>query len=150
MMNAPITGWGRLDPAAPETWSDEQIWLGTRNVSGFLAIPYAIDYFEKVGVSAVRSRIHYLAELAEAMLVDLFGTEPVADRNQGWYGSMAHVPLPGGNWSELQNELWVQSGIEVPIWQLNGRWWIRVSCHLYNTKSQLEFLTSELKMLTSS
>lgn len=143
---APITGWGRLDPQIPGNWDEEQFWLGTRNVAGFLAIPTAIEYFEKFGVQRVRARMNHLAETAEAMLTDLFGTEPIANRVDGWYGSMAHVPLPAGDWSQLQHDLWAQAGIEVPVWQLNNRWWIRVSCHLYNTRKQLEYLVSELKI----
>lgn len=145
VVNAPITGWGRLLPATPQQWQEEQIWLGTRNQTGCLAIPTAIDFFEKVGFENVRNRMNYLASVAEEKLSELFGTTPIAKRNDGWYGSMAHVPLPEGDWSSLQEELWVQEAIEVPVWELNGRWWIRVSCHLYNSIEQIEFLVNEMK-----
>ena len=60
---------------------------------------------------------------------------------------MAHVQLPEkGQWSQLQHELWVQEGIEVPVQQLNGKWWIRVSCHLYNSIEELELLKRELEL----
>ena len=145
-VNEPITGWGRLDKPKIAGWEEEQIWLGTRNPTGCLAVPEAIDFFEEIGLDNVRNRMHHLASIAERQLIDLFGTKPIARREDGWYGSMAHVPLPVGDWSGLQEELWVQEAIEVPIWELNGRWWIRVSCHLHNTPDQIEFLTNELRI----
>jgi len=146
MVNAPITGWGRLDTPNIDGWDQEQIWLGTRNQTGILAVPEAIDFFAEIGFDNVRQRMDYLASVAETQLIELFGTETIAARSDGWYGSMAHVPLPDGDWSKLQNELWVQEGIEVPVWNLNGKWWIRVSCHLYNSLDEIEFLAAELKI----
>ena len=146
MVNAPVTGWGRLDVPTIEGWEEEQIWLGTRNQTGVLAVPDAIDFFAEFGFDNARQRMYHLASLAESQLTDLFGTETIATRSDGWYGSMAHVPLPDGDWSRLQEELWVQEGIEVPIWELNGKWWIRVSCHIYNSAEEIEFLVEELKI----
>lgn len=145
-VNAPITGWGRLDVPKINGWTEEQIWLGTRNQTAVLAVPEAIDYFEELGIETARRRMRYLASVAESKLTQLFGTETIANRDDGWYGSMAHVPLPENNWSNLQEELWVQEGIEVPIWELHGRWWIRVSCHLYNSIEEIELLTNELEI----
>ena len=91
--------------------------------------------------------MQYLASVAENKLTELLDEKTIAARSAGFYGSMAHVPLPQeGRWSELQDELWVQEGIEVPIRQLNDRWWIRVSCHLYNSPEQIELLTREIEL----
>ena len=109
-------------------------------------MPDAIDFFAEFGFDNARQRMYHLASLAESQLTHLFGTETIATRSDGWYGSMAHVPLPDGDWSRLQEELWVQEGIEVPIWELNGKWWIRVSCHIYNSAEEIEFLVEELKI----
>jgi isopenicillin-N epimerase len=140
----PVLGWGRLQPKLPASWDQEQFWLGTRNVAGALAIPAAIEYFQKLGLDQVRSRLRYLAATAEHMLLEALGTNTIASRSDGWYGLMAHVALPVGDWSNLQNDLWEKSKIEIPVWELNDRWWIRVSCHLYNSTDQLEFLLAEL------
>ena len=144
-VNAPVTGWGRLLPATASRWQEELVWVGTRNQTGCLAVPAAIDFFRNLGFENARNRMNYLASAAEERLSELFGTEPIANRSDGWYGSMAHLPLPPGHWATLQEELWIQEAIEVPVWELNGRWWIRVSCHIYNTLDQIEFLINELK-----
>jgi len=146
-VNSPITSWGRLDREDNASWDQELMWLGTRNQTGALAIGEAIRFFEELGLENARARMNYLANHAQEQLTELFGTGTMASREQGFYGSMAHVQLPEeGQWSQLQNELWVQEGIEVPILQLHGKWWIRVSCHLYNSIDELELLKRELEL----
>ncbi len=146
--NPPITAWGRLLPNRPQNWSEELFWLGTRNVSGTLAVPTAIEFFQNAGIEAIRARLNHLAAYAETGLLELLQTETIAPRADGWYGSMAHVALPekpNANWDELQRRLWAKDKIEIPVWETNGRWWIRVSTHLYNTPTQIDYLINCLK-----
>ncbi len=142
-----MKSWGRLLPAIPETWDEQFTWLGSRDPSGYLSIPVAIDFLNRIGPNAFRERTYWLAGYAESALTDLFGTNTIGRRSSGWYGSMAHVPLPPGDWSNLQRELWEQVGIEVPIIFFDNRWFIRVSCHLYNTTTQIDTLINELSRL---
>ena len=147
MVDVPVTSWGRLGHKQVDSWDEKLMWLGTRNQTGALAVPEAIDFFAAIGFENVRNRMQYLASVAENKLTELLDEKTIAPRSEGFYGSMAHVPLPKeGRWSELQDELWVQEGIEVPIRQLNDRWWIRVSCHLYNSPEQIELLTREIEL----
>ena len=64
-----------------------------------------------------------------------------------WYGTMAHVPLPAGNARQLQNELWGQYGIEVPVIDFADQRWIRVSCHLYTKPAHIDRLVEALREL---
>ena len=142
----PIKSWGRMLPAMPERWDEEFTWSGTRDPSPYLSIPAAIEFMnDKVGLETFRARSRYLASAAEEMLSEEFGTKPIAPRDEGWYASMAHVPLPGGDHSELQQCLWNEYQIEVPIIHFENRWFVRVSCHLYNNLKQLETLRLALR-----
>jgi isopenicillin-N epimerase len=145
----PIKSWGRLLPAIPETWDEEFIWIGSRDPSPFLSIPSAIEFMEEIGLPAFRARSRWLANYAEERLRELFGTIPIGNRSDGWYGSMTHVPLPPGDWSDLQKQLWEQIGIEVVIIEGKNNWYIRVSNHLYNNTTQLGTLVKALSRLTS-
>lgn len=147
-MEPPIKSWGRLLPATPQKWDEEFAWLGTRDPSHFLSIPTAIQFMERVGLENFRSRSRWLASYAENCLRELFGTDPIASREQGWYGSMVHVPMPAGDWSSLQKQLWEQIGIEVMMIDFNDQWFIRVSCHLYNNTTQIDMLIKALSRLT--
>jgi isopenicillin-N epimerase len=88
-----------------------------------------------------------MASQIEQMLTEEFSTQTIADRGQGFYASMAHVPLPPGDWNGLQDQLWKRHQIEVPIIFFGDRWFIRVSCHLYNNSRQLRTLRSALRHL---
>lgn len=137
--------WGRLPPAERPQWSDEFIWCGTRDYSPYLAIPAAIEFMEQVGLAHFRARTHALARYARQRLVAWIGREPLVDDDPQWYTSMAHVPLPPGDARTLQRQLWETARIEVPIVDFQGARWIRVSCHLYNQRSDIDRLLDALQ-----
>ena len=138
-----VKSWGRLLPAMPETWDEEFIWSGTRNVSGYFSIPAAIELFENIGVDRFRARSQYLRQYAQDALSEKFGTQTIASFENA-YASMAHVPLPPGDWSSLQQQLWDAEKIEVPIVSFSDRWFVRVSCHLYNSTDQIDKLVAAI------
>jgi isopenicillin-N epimerase len=139
-----IKSWGRLLPAVPERWDEEFTWIGTRDPSPFLAVPAAIDFMESVGISAFRERTHHLAKYARGAIEQLTGCSAIMPDDSSWYQSMAHVPLPSGDWSQLQAWLWNAKQIEIPIVHFGSRWFVRVSCHLYTLRSQIDYLLESL------
>jgi selenocysteine lyase/cysteine desulfurase len=44
----------------------------------------------------------------------------------------------------LQRALWERHQIETPILNAAGRWLVRVSCHLYNTRADIDKLADAL------
>ena len=136
-----LLSWGRLLPALPEQWDEQFTWSGTRDASLYLSVPAAIDFMTNtVGIETFRSRCYWLANEAGQRLRELTGQQPLAPTSGGWYGTMCHVPLPPGDWSQLQTWLWEVHRIEVPIIHFNSRWFLRVSSHLYNTTAQIDQL----------
>jgi isopenicillin-N epimerase len=112
-----------------------------------LAAPAAIELLEQLGLAKFRARTHFLARYARERLVELIGLRPHVPDSEEWYGSMASVPLPPGDARALQNALWQKHGIEVPVVEHNGERSIRVSCHLYNKRSELDALVDALGKL---
>lgn len=143
-----IVSWGRLKVDQLNSWDEEFTWLGTRDQSPFLCLPAAIEFMDQIGFDNFRARSRHLAAYAEQELRELFGTEPIGDRSKGFYGSMAHVPLPPGDWSNLQKQVWEQIGIEFMVINFDNRWFVRVSCHLYNNQKQIDTLVRALTRLT--
>ncbi len=144
----PITlSWGRLPPAERRLWSDEFVWSGTRDPSAYFAIPAAIDFLRQVGLERFRDGTHALARYARGRLLELVEGQPLVPDSSEWYGSMAHVPLPADRPADLQKRLWAEYGIEIPIPVWDDRPWIRVSCHLYNTRSDIDRLIDALRNL---
>ena len=141
-MQPQLKSWGRVMPTLPEHWTDEFCWSGTRDPSPFLSISDAIELLEEnVGLEAFRNRTRFLAKQAEELLTQEFGTQTIASRDDGWYGSMAQVPLPPKkDFSTLQDMLWQEYKIETPVTHFENRWYIRVSLHLYNNQKQIDTL----------
>jgi isopenicillin-N epimerase len=143
-----VRSWGRLLPALPARWDEEFTWSGTRDPSIYLSVPAAITFLESVGLDSFRERLYWLARYAQDRLTDLFSTEPLGRSVEyRWYGTMAHVPLPLGDWSTLQARLWTEFGIEVPVIEFGGAWYVRVSCYLYNSTAHIDTLCDALQRL---
>jgi isopenicillin-N epimerase len=140
----PRLSWGRLPPRAVEHWSHEFIWCGTRDPSPYLAVPAAIEFLRQAGLEAFRKATHTLAAYARNRLVDRFGLQPITPDSTTWYASMAHAPIPACEAVPLQQRLWQEHRIEVPIIAWQGRTWVRVSCHLYNTRRDIDRLTDAM------
>ncbi len=139
--------WGRVHVEDRHTWRDEFVWSGTRDASNWLAVPTAIDFMNTYGLARFREETHALARYARQRLMELTKLEPIMPDDIAWYGSMAHVPLPPGDTKGLQRVLWEQHRIEVPIIAWNGGRYIRVSCHLHNTREQIDTLLRVLPSL---
>ncbi len=150
-----MTSWGRSLSGRPERWQDQLNWLGTRDPAPFLAVPAAIEFLEQVGLEEFRRSTHELAQTARSKLEHHFGTLARIPDSLDWYGSMIAVPLPPGDGKKskpnaphpLQQQLWDRFRIEVPIPECCGQSFIRVSCHLYNTLDEIDYL---IECLTKS
>ena len=139
-----MLSWGRLLPARPDKWWEEFIWSGTRDPSPYLTIATAIDFFRHIGIQQFRNRTHTLARYARQRIGELTGlVSPIPD-SPNWYGSMALAPLPPVDGRELQSGLWQRFQIEIPILEIEGQHFVRVSCHLYNTPRQIDRLVEGL------
>ena len=148
-----LVSWGGSQTGRPKSWKDEFLWQGTRDLTGFLAIPAAIEYLNQYGLENFRQNTHALACEARARLeLQLKTFAPIPD-HPDWYGSMVTVPLPEkvivpATWTgkphPLQQVLTEKHRIEVPIIKWGHRMHIRVSCHLYNTSADLDKLCHAL------
>jgi isopenicillin-N epimerase len=139
-VNTPLLSWGRAPPDQPTAWWHEFVWPGTRDPSAYFASTAALDLLDQVGLPAFRARTHFLAAYARRRLTELTGLAPATPDSGEWYGAMASAPLPPGAAAALQQALWREHGIEVPIISHNGRRSIRVSCHLYNSREDIDYL----------
>ena len=151
-----IVSWGDSLTGAAANWRDEFTWLGTRDPSPFLALPVAVEFLEKIGLETFRETTHSLAQYAREKIVALTRLEPLVPDSPEWYGPMIALPLPAalsetksgaGRTHSLQVALWERDQIEIPVTQWRGRRFLRVSCHLYNNREEIDRLTEALRRL---
>lgn len=123
-------------------------WTGTFDPSAWLSVPAAIEFMESHGGwPDVMRRNRELALLARDLLCDSLGiSRPAPD---AMLGSMAAIPLPDGDAEALQDRLFHDYGIEVPIvpWPQSPKRVLRISAQVYNELSEYEKLARALREL---
>jgi isopenicillin-N epimerase len=111
-------------------------WIGTRDPSGWLSVPAAIDFHQRLGGPALRERNATLAREQATRLAQTWNTERGAP--DALTGSMAAVRLPlreaatAERAQALRAKLFEDHRIEVPVTAFAGALWARVSAHAYN------------------
>jgi isopenicillin-N epimerase len=141
----PLTiSWG-LD----QGYTTEFDWVGTRDPSGYLAAPFAIDFMRTLGVEAVMEYNHALAwEAARWLTTRWDETLPCPEC---MVGAMATVPLPaafGGGVEtakHLRLDLLVEDKIEAQILDIGDRLWVRISAQIYNEMADIERLARAIE-----
>lgn len=144
MLDPLVVGWGyESNQPGPSRFIDHYEWTGTRDVSAYLAVPAAIQYFQDHNWDGVRAACHAMAiNILEriAALCD----QPLLS-TPAWYSQMACAPLhPGIDLPEL-SKLFQAHHIEVPLPNWNGRKLMRISVQAYTASEDLDCLYSTLK-----
>lgn len=136
-----------------ESFTEEFQWQATRDITPWLSVVDAVHFFDRWGWDRVRHHNHQMATWAQQMLSNEWGVEPATPLDGSMIGSMATIPLPANAKDkfsvavDMQTELWNRWKIEVPIIDWNHRWWLRVSCQIYNRAEQYELLSSAVREL---
>jgi isopenicillin-N epimerase len=128
-----------------EGLSAEFHWQGTRDHAGWLTAGAAIDWMGRWGWEKIRAHNNTMAAWAHQMLCDRLGVEPISPRDCSLLGSMATVRLPPPldqvdeeRLKELQQSLYTDHRIEMPLVSWGGQKFLRVSCQIYNSAGDYE------------
>lgn len=134
-------GW-----AEPSTFVGRNQQQGTRDVSAFLATPAALDFQLEHNWDEVRRRCHHMLRELRIRVHDRLGTSPLYDDDSGWYTQMAVITLPDGDHSSLEQRLFLNHGVEVPITRHDGNTFVRVSVQGYTTGEDISRFESALAL----
>jgi isopenicillin-N epimerase len=117
-------------------------WTGTRDFSGWLSIPDALDFFRRLGPVRARRYNHKLAT-QKAKGISNAWDMPV-DGPPGLHGSMMAVRLPDRFQRRDPRQLmaeWVERHCFVaPVMPVHGVLWARISAQVYNAPQDYERL----------
>lgn len=147
-----VVGWGwgpERTMTVGSDFLDYNQWLGTNDMSAYLAVPAAIQFQEEHNWTAVRQRCHQLLSETIHRIGTLTGLPSIyPEDDAGFYHQMATVPLPRlANPEAFKAALLQAFNVEVPIVVWNGRPYIRVSVQAYNSQSDLDTLLEALATL---
>ena len=139
-------GWGENRPwTYGSNFLDDQQWLGTNDLSAYLAVPAAIAFQAEHNWTAVRQQCHLLLQETGRRIGALTGLPPIYPDEAGFYHQMASIPLPPlSDAKAFKTHLYQTYHLEVPIVEWNGRPFIRVSIQGYNTPADADALLATL------
>jgi isopenicillin-N epimerase len=128
-------------------------WTGTVDPSAYLALPAALDFFERLGGAALMERNKRLAAEAGAMLAATLGTEVGATPD--FAGAMASVRLPFRMEPTREGAIPFRmalqaAGCDAPVHGLAGGPWLRLSAYAYNELSDYQRLAQILPGVIAS
>lgn len=145
-----VVSWGwESERPGPSPFQDLFAWLGTDDPSAYLSVPAAIAFQEVHGWDRVRAACHELGVDLRQRLHALTGLPPLCPEGTEWWVQMFAVPLPvpPQQAGALQQALWEQFRIEVPVLAWNGHTLLRVSLQAYNSPEDGERLLPALSHL---
>ncbi len=152
-----VVSWGTNAAGRPPSWQDEFNWVGTRDVTPFVAIPSALDFLQQLGVERFREYTGRLMRVCRELLQPL-GLKPLVPDAPSWQLPMLSFELPkprglqpqvGAQRDPLQLTLWERFKIEVIVpWHGSHRL-LRPCCHFYNSVEDFHRLAAALKELLS-
>jgi len=141
-----IYSWGKDgdDPGPTEFLQDFQ-WQGTRDMSAFLTIPKAIDFYHEC-IQPLQKKCLQINLEAYFKFQAILGTNPLSS-GVGWLGQMVSHPLPHDIPKDIKDFLLKKHKIEIPIFEWNNLNLIRISIQVYNDRKDVESLMSALVSL---
>jgi isopenicillin-N epimerase len=156
-----LSNWAEKPVAGRKHMLTEFDYVGTQDVSAWLAVPAAIEFMASVlggGWDEVRRRNHELVVQGRNAVCRTIGVEPPAPESM--LGSMSTIVLPRRDETAearlrarptryhdaLQDALLSHHRIQVPVWGLAGKpeRFIRISAQVYNAPEQFEYLAGAL------
>ncbi|MFN2162247.1 MAG: aminotransferase class V-fold PLP-dependent enzyme [Candidatus Promineifilaceae bacterium] len=145
-----VVGWGwgsNRSISYGSDFLDAMQWLGTDDLSAYLAVPAAIRFQEEHNWTAVREACHLLLSEALKRICDLTELANVYPRTD-YYRQVAIAPLPLlRDFRAMKAELYDTYCVEVPLVEWNGRDFIRVSVQGYNSQADIDALLAALQDL---
>lgn len=124
------------------TMIERNQWQGTQDVSAYLCVPDAIRFQQEQDWDTVREQCHVLAVETRNRLIDLFGVPAIAP--ESWFAQMFAVEMSPCDPKVVQDTLFDDYKVELPMFMRDERPYLRVSIQGYNTQEDVDRLITGL------
>jgi len=145
-LHPPVISWG-----LGQGFAAEFDWVGTRDLSAWLAAPEALSYLADRGPDEAWAWNHELAWSGAMILAEAWGTTIPARKDDVAFMVTVPLPVSFGSGAEdavrLRDALLFDHAIEVQVHAGWGRVWIRVCAQVYNERADFERLASAVLTL---
>ncbi len=123
-------------------------WTGTRDMSAYLAVTAALDFHERLGGPALRARNRALAAEGAALIAGRLGSETSGGNVAANAMGLVRLPVTGARSQDRANAIrtqLVEAGTDLPINEVDGAIWLRISAQAYNEIEDFERLAKLLR-----
>ncbi len=146
-----VVGWGwskHPDFSTGSNFIDNLQWLGTNDLSAYLAVPAAIQFQVEHNWPVVREKCHHMLAEVLQRINHLTGLSSIYSNEDEFFIQMGAAELPLiEDLTQMQKHLYETFRIEVPLIEWHGRHFIRVSVQGYNSQEDLDALITALEKL---
>jgi isopenicillin-N epimerase len=144
-----VIGWGWGEERKPSSDSDYiqgLQWLGTNDLSAYLAVPEAIAFQARHDWVHVREDCHRMLATSLERAAELTGLSPLYPQQGRHYEQMAVFDLPHlRDLTAFNTRLYEHYRIQIPCMPWNGRQFLRISVQAYNSQADLDALFAALQ-----
>jgi isopenicillin-N epimerase len=149
-------GWNRGAEVSNESeFIENQQWLGTNDLSAYLAVPAAIEFQREHGWPEVRAACHELLKETLERIDRLTGCASIYS-NPAFYAQMAVAALPAlddpsslrTSPQAFKKSLYETHRVEIPVTTWRDRHFLRISIQGYNTVEDIDRLIDAIESNT--
>jgi isopenicillin-N epimerase len=140
-----IISWGyESDMPSHSQFLDENEYQGTRDISAFLTLPKALQFLEENSWKEKTTICKQLILEYYPKFCELVNSKPICPVSSEFLGQMCSIPINTIKPVELKELLFNKYNVEIPITQLNGDYYMRITLNAYNTIIDLEVLRNAI------
>lgn len=151
MLDPLVVSWG-YESAMPgqSTFLDYQEHQGTRDISAFLTAPACVDFLKRIDWRQRAFESRHLILRNYQSFCDVLNTKPICPVNEDFLGQMCSIPIRTKDPMGLKSLLFEKYRIEIPIMNLNGNFYLRISTHIYVSQDDIGYLHDSLREIIST
>jgi isopenicillin-N epimerase len=132
---------------APHYFQDSQEIQGTRDYAAFLTVPAAIAFMQQHNWPEIAGECRQLVLQNASKCCALLSAQPLAPLTEEFIGQLFSIPVRAHFAEGLQQKLFAEYSIDIPvIWQ-NGNAYLRYSIGAFNSQHDLDRLYAALRNL---
>lgn len=146
MMDPLVVSWGyESDKPSGSQFLDYHQMIGTRDFSASLTVPAAIDFMKLHKWPEISKQCKALVREWAPKFCALMNTEALCPITEEFVPQMFSIPVRSENPEALQQLLFQQYQIEIPVARLQQRLFVRYSVNAFNDANDLQKLYDALQ-----
>lgn len=140
-----VISWGyEADIPGESQFLDYLEYSGTNDCSAYFTLPACFEFFKKHSWFEKTAESKKIVRAAYLEFCELLNAKPICPVTEEFLGQICSIPIKTQDPMSLKEELYQKYKIEIPITNLEGNHFIRISYQPFNTRADLDALKNAL------